>query len=360
METKKKIVFLICLGIFISITIFILCNITEKYSYSDSYLILYEPDKIKLNTLTNVSYARSESCVHKNYRQSNVKKYENGFEIKLNNDDGKLRSGRVQSVSQYKGDMMFIIDIDNMSKSDIAFYAIWLWNKDVGEIDLMETANKDTNEYATTLIRYKDGPITTQCPQNNWSLVPFKKEKYGPHKLVFIQQGSVVTVFMDPYQIQYSDDRDIPKIFHKDLDSMKQYDLNKKYYANNLYNGKNIGKQSFSDLKNTPWYLIFNLEARHFDENYEVSSCKSKVYSKNHEASFKIKKVKYYDLTGKSNPAIPLDNPKRECANPGEDIYNNEKFKNTPVHCCNNNKPVPNRKVERESSAKHQAASCDG
>lgn len=361
METKKKIVFLICLAIFIGLTIFIVCNISENYTCSDSCKIIkyVSGQTNQSNTLTNVSYAPSESCVPKinsKYHQSNVVPFStNGFEIKLNNDKGELRSGRVKSVSQYKGDMMFIIDIDDMVNSDIAFYAIWLWNETAGEIDLMETANKDSSVFATTLIRYEDSKnpvrITTQCPKNNWALVPFKNTKYGPHKLVFIQKGSVVTVFMDPDRIDYPEDNGIPKIFYKNSDSMKQYDLKEKYYANALYTGKDVDKQSFSDLENKPWHLIFNLEARHFDKNSNVVSCNNSVFTNPERASFKIKEVKYYDLTGKPNPASPSSGPGPApncCTSKGEDACNDNgcssfiKCKDTSEdvfknNCCSKN-----------------------
>ena len=320
MERNKKIIFYICLGVFIFITIFILIarNISENYNCSDPCKIIkYVADQENQSgTFTNITYAVSESCVDR-YHKSNVTSSSSRpgelFEIVLNKHSGQLRSGRVTSVDQYKGDMMFIIDINSMSKSDIAFYAIWLFSDNIGEIDLMETSNKDPDQFSYSLIRIKNNQrISTQCEQNDYGLTSFRKSKYDhPHTLVFIKKGSNVTVYMNPI-ITYSGNNKIPTIgYTKKSKNVRSYDLDTSYDTINTDNNKKT-KTDFKTLKDAEWKLIFNLEARNFNtKSYALTKdCKNKVYTKNNEtASFKIGEVKYYNLDGKPNPAIPSDNP---------------------------------------------------
>jgi len=96
--------------------------------------------------------------------------------------------------------------------------------------------------------------------------------------------------------------------------------LKEKYYGKALNTGKDMGEQSFSELENKPWYLVFNLEARHFDKNSKAVSCNNSVFTNPERASFKIKEVKYYDLTGKPNPASKSSGPSPACCvSKGED-----------------------------------------
>ena len=362
METKKKIVFLICLAIFIGLTIFIVCNISENYTCSDSCKIIkYVAGQTnQSNTLTNISNADSESCVVSPYQKSNVVPFStNGFEIKLNKDKdtGNLRSGRVSSVDTYKGDMMFIIDIASMTSSDIAYYAIWLYSNQIGEIDLMETANKNSSEFSYSLIKLNKNNqrISTQCEDNGYGSTSFKNDKYNhDHTLVFIKKGSDVTVYMNPI-IKESENGGIPTIVYTEGSPyVRNYDLDIEYWTINDDNFKEPkSKHNFKELKDAEWKLTFNLEARHFQTKPPYSfiyDCKNKVYTENNQtASFKVGEVKYYDLTGKPNPASPSSGPTPNCCiSKGKDAcqYNGcnsfikckntspDEFKN---NCCSKN-----------------------
>jgi hypothetical protein len=247
------------------------------------------------------------SCVHKKYSKDQVGKYgeegEGGFKITMESHGiNNIVSGRVKSMSTYKGDMMFVINVDEMTYSskngtNTGFFAIWLYSSALSqEIDILETTMKTQKDGATSLVSGSPEYTTTQVWHPETGLLQGHiniGDKNKPQQIVLVKKGYNIDVYIDPSNINYTNG----VVTRKDDEHHTNYNV-----SHNQETTK--GYIPMGEIKDAEYKLVFNLESRFYDEKNgweQDSDCKSKNYQNIQPIEFKVKSVKYYDLNNQKN-----------------------------------------------------------